>query len=73
MRRMVPVCGWWARGGGLLALMMLTLCGCSHGPTPASSPSAIGEQKTFNLREITPEQALGFLSKEAGVSPSFTL
>ena len=62
MRRVVPACREWARGGCLFVLMMLVLCGCSHGPALVSSPSTIGEQKTFDLREIAPEQALGFLS-----------
>ena len=52
----------WAGAGFVLTLMALMLSGCSHGPAPVSSPSAISEQKTFELKEITPEQAVGILT-----------
>jgi hypothetical protein len=48
----------WATGGILLALLF---SGCSHGPAPASSPATLGEQKTFDLKEIPSELAASFL------------
>ena len=52
----------WAKGGVLSVLTAVILCGCSHGPTPISSPFVVDEAKTFELKEITTEQASGFLS-----------
>jgi len=45
-----------------LSLMVLALCGCSHGPGAADAPAGLGGQKVFDLKEITPERATAILS-----------
>jgi len=47
----------------LLILLIAVLCGCSHTPSVLADRATSDAQRVFDLREITPEQARGFLSK----------
>lgn len=55
----------WAGRTILLVLSMVALCGCSHGPAAVTSEVGRSEQEIFELKEITPPQAMGLLSELA--------
>ncbi len=44
-------------------LMAVTLFGCSHGPAPVDDQAILGEERVFDLKEITPERAKALLAE----------
>jgi hypothetical protein len=63
MARVLRCCKQWPRWAMLLILLIAVLCGCSHTPSVVSDRPTVHGQKVFELREITPEQACGFLAR----------
>jgi hypothetical protein len=53
-------CAVWI---ALFSLIVLPLCGCSHGPVNIDAPAALSEQKVFDLKEITPDRGRALLSE----------
>jgi hypothetical protein len=63
MPREYRCCGRWLKQAMLPVLLAVLLCGCTSTPPTTSRPVAGNQQRIFDLREITPEQAAGLLSK----------
>jgi type II secretory pathway component GspD/PulD (secretin) len=75
MKQSNLTCAQWTRAAILFALGVLVFSGCNPSIQVEDKPTATapGDQKTFGLREITPQQAMGFLSElglgTASISP----